>query len=397
MNVFRNKLQHMSGRLEIQGFVAEITVLASLVCVLGPLLGYSQSFNVIGVCLSITAAAGLCLMLRYFLFGVVLASSCALLGEVTTVGYAVSFFVVMLSICTAWGYSQKNIRRSILLPLILSSALAISWWFKNRGLDFEASIIYFSLCFLPWMAGRTIRRKNEANELLEAKYKLEKVESELSRRKRESNLAKDMHDSVSNDLSTILLLMEGNQESFSKEQVEIIAERSRHALNEVHRIIDILGSEEQSDRGAHARNQVACSNLMSVSDLQQWCEQKDKDLSCVGLTGASRVSVEGDSLFKSTHIPSELHGLIEEIYANIIRHCTPNQDEYSIIIHVGLDGWRIIQTNTCLSGVKRLIGVPSGKGLALHKAAIENAGGTLTTNFEDSTWMLNCWIPRLTS
>ncbi|MBM6700187.1 hypothetical protein H7U32_07770 [Bifidobacterium pullorum subsp. saeculare] len=142
--------------------------------------------------------------------------------------------------------------------------------------------------------------------------------------------------------------------------------------------------------------------------LERLCEDQDRTLRMLGFQGRGRVEGAGPD-----RVPARTRRvvieLVQEIYANIVRHGMTGADGcYAVLIELDADAARITSTNRIADGPSRIsqTGQTSqsspttrtkrtrhGRGLGLHRAAVESLGGTMATAIQDGTWVLSARIP----
>lgn len=256
-----------------------------------------------------------------------------------------------------------------------------------------------------------------------------RAERLLGRVTREQELAHMIHDSVANDMSTIAMLAwraKGVEDGDERdEMLDAIYARSHHALDRVHEVIDVLNGKRELGELRESSGAVDASGTVPQAShdsfdvtVEKYVEDQDRAMGMLGLAGVSRLNTVPD-----TPVPEPVRratmGLLEEIYANIVRHCamneaagkpdagtrTPDGDgvaadgepAYSMFIDISRDGIAISEVNALADERRTLIhGRKHGDGLALQRATIESFGGTLNTSQQDGTWILSARIPLIT-
>ncbi|NMM98469.1 hypothetical protein [Bifidobacterium olomucense] len=274
----------------------------------------------------------------------------------------------------------------------------------------------------------------------EADARAERTELLLGRITREQELAHVIHDSVANDMSTIAMLAwRAKAMDDDAELLDAIYARSHHALDRVHEVIDVLNGKREleelragvagagvSGEAFGADHEAGVSDMADMADMteaesvasaadrtpidahvEKYVEDQDRAMSMLGLHGVSRLhAVPG--VMVSAAVQRATMGLLEEIYANIVRHCaledqsddgagrTLNDDEpaYSLFIDITQEGIRINEINMIADESQTLVHQHrQGRGLTMQRATIEALGGTLNTSAQDGTWTLGAEIP----
>ncbi|KFI54513.1 hypothetical protein [Bifidobacterium callitrichos] len=267
--------------------------------------------------------------------------------------------------------------------------------------------------------GAAFRRASAAGE------RVARVERMLDRITREQELAHMIHDSVANDMSTIAMLAwRAKAMDDDDEVLDAIYARSHHALDRVHEVIDVLNgkrdiTELTAEEGYDAGGAVGAhaGDLSFDAQLEKYIEDQNRAMTMLGLAGVTRFNSAPDVVVPKP-VRRVVMGLTEEIYANIVRHCAMDDvdetasagagaganaaassrriDEpaYSLFVEITAEHIRISEVNAIADESKTLVhGRRHGSGLALHRAAIEMVGGTLTTSNLDDTWMISADIP----
>ncbi|MBT1173501.1 hypothetical protein JS528_09140 [Bifidobacterium sp. MA2] len=310
--------------------------------------------------------------------------------------------------------------------------------------------------------GAAFRRASAADE------RAERVETMLGRVTREQELAHMIHDSVANDMSTIAMLAwRAKAMDDDAAMLDAIYARSHHALDRVHEVIDVLngrrdlaglegeiaaeaggvggeGTAASSDgdgtgnggagTGASGATNAPIGDLAFDTQLEKYVEDQDRTMAMLGLRGVTRFNGAPDVVVPKP-VRRVVMGLVEEIYANIVRHCAmgdvgavagadaegrmtdgpdasavrPAADgaaaaeghdatgvapAYTLFIDIAADGIRISEVNALADESATLVhGRRHGGGLAMHRAAVEALGGTLNTSEQDGTWTIGAHIP----
>ncbi|NMM99645.1 hypothetical protein G1C96_0223 [Bifidobacterium sp. DSM 109958] len=281
--------------------------------------------------------------------------------------------------------------------------------------------------------GHSFRRNAAAGE------RLARSEAMVGRLTREQQLAHLIHDSVANDMSVIAMLawrakagLRGGEDAFASDgavgsgadlavALDAIYERSHHALDRVHEVIDVLDGKRAladldgsggSGTGMQAENgSTGVSGPAGlagfVAELERYLEDQDRVMAMVGMPGISRVTVGGDGpgrTVPSPQVRQAILGFVEEVYANIVRHAAwselgdgeeqGEEDAYSLFVTVEPHRVRIAEVNAIGDGASVAIrGTRHGRGLALRRETIESLGGTLNAAAQDGTWTIAAEIP----
>ncbi|MBT1170536.1 histidine kinase [Bifidobacterium sp. SO4] len=252
-----------------------------------------------------------------------------------------------------------------------------------------------------------------------------RAEQLLGRVTREQELAHMIHDSVANDMSTIAMLswrakgVENAEEL--DELLDAIYARSHHALDRVHEVIDVLNGKRDLGelRASGSVDDVDAAPQVSRDSfdviVEKYVEDQDRAMGMLGFAGVSRLNIMPDA-----QVPEPVRratmGLLEEVYANIVRHCAMSvaagepdggaetsagsgaeagdEPAYSLFIDISRDCVAVSEVNALADERRTLVhGHGRGDGLALQRTTIESLGGTLNTSHQDGTWILSARIP----
>ena len=270
--------------------------------------------------------------------------------------------------------------------------------------------------------GRSFRANVEAGKAIA------RNEAMLGRVTREQRLAHMIHDSVANDMSVIAMLSwrvkqtlpaknapgEGEGTATTGQDVsamlDAIYARSHHALDRVHEVIDVLdGKRDLSDvmpSDAHDDGVGTDSTVPLGARLEKFAEDQDRTMAMLGMAGVSRIKID-DAARPGPAVTDAVLSLVEEIYANIVRHAAWDGDAahgaagatgvgpaYSLFVTGTRDTIRVTEVNRIAGGESQAIrGTRHGKGLALQRAAVETLGGTLNASAQDGTWTIAAELP----
>lgn len=330
------------------------------------------------------AVLSLMVMVPFPRVGAIMSIIMAMVIDIGPMYWVSSFLAMVLLVCSCLvgGYSERSDWRSMCLVVAACGTMTAFALWRASYFELFALVLYGGLGVLPWLMGRSLRRGAVEKEAMRIRFELEKTRMRLDEQRRDAALARQIHDSVTNDLSAILLLVgSASLNDANKEEQDEIKTYASSALGNVHHVIDLLNA--RSDGEPNSENPT-------LQDVIAFCRAKDAELAKRGLSGAATVVGEARISGDRLRLVMELLG---EIYANILRHCTPQADEYAVMLRCTEEGVRLVQTNSCKNGVRHVRGVPSGKGLQMYRAEIEAIGGVMHSLHQDGGWILNCEIP----
>lgn len=242
------------------------------------------------------------------------------------------------------------------------------------------------------------RRKLDAQRIsMEQKITEERLKNMQDRKA----LAIRIHDSVTNNLSGISLIAHshsgaGATDSISEADAQdwkLVADHSSQAFAQIHEILDLLDDDTYTrDTGLSDKpgnRQPAAAGLLP--ELHSFVSRERSRLENLKFTGT--VKMNGTSTYFSDAAHAEILSVITEIFANIQRHAPQGRDSYALAIVGDADGITIRETND-IKDTDPLPGAEaSGRGLRMHKEAIEALGGTLRMRTEDNQWMIYVYVP----
>lgn len=279
-----------------------------------------------------------------------------------------------------WGYEERNRLFSALLPLCAAILFAGLYHYHTHAssIDYAGVILYALVCLLPWTVGILLQKKDIEKQNLQLQARLREVEQDLAQKNRDTNLARMLHDSVTGNLSLIMLLVD-EIDPLAEKPKNMIRDLAQESLHKLHTAIDALDNCLPS-------TQIFTDDLQEGSGIRELCLKKDKQMNEAGCHGEAMIL--GD---ETVLVPRESIDLIGELYANILRHC--NGLVYSFAIKIQKEGVRIMQSNDYTD--EWGASMSGGKGLALHRQAIEKRGGTLYTSKIEGSWLVNAWVPAV--
>ena len=356
-------------------------------------------------------------------------------GAVSTVGYAVtetccSVFLGAhgLAVSAMRGLAEGWIAmsRNILLP----EGARFADWAPGRALLLISGIgVSVIVSGFAAILGYSFSSRAEATS------QLARTQAMLGQLTREQEIAHMIHDSVANDVSVIAMLAwRARSVDDDGEMLDAIYALAHQALDRTHEVIDVLngtrpldgaaaaastdssapsapsapsgpsdpsGSPDPSDPSASsapADRTAAGDPVLAAAPLDEamarYCEGQDRLMHMLGCEGQAVVSgvAPGKVRPRARRCVTDL---VEEAYANIVRHCEPGSGfAYGVFVTFDGDVARITSTNPVGGdGPRELRRVRHGKGLALQRATVESLGGTLNTAVQDGAWVLGAAVP----
>ncbi|KAA8816555.1 histidine kinase [Bifidobacterium callitrichos] len=268
-----------------------------------------------------------------------------------------------------------------------------------------------------------------------------RIEERLDDIRRSSQLAIEMHDTLSNELTFISTTArrrlqeldagpgeqgeaqgETQSETSEAETWRNILDSSQRAFQEVHGIIDFLAEHNLNDdlnddrigngnRADDGRNkevlaqnnspQTATTDRATAGTTPSFMSQLDGELAAMhrfleplGYDGT--IAVNGMAVVVDAASRREALSLLHEISTNIARHVAPGPDAYVLYVMLSPEYIEIREVNDIpdaahtpqLGAAER-----SGRGLGMHREVIASLGGECRTRGDDGAWMLYARIP----
>lgn len=285
-----------------------------------------------------------------------------------------------------------------------SSGLSSEAAAAAAGVSGPGPVVYFvgGVVISCILSGMAVAMGHAFAETHSANARRERSEAMVGRLTREQELAHMIHDSVANDASAIAMLAwQAKTVDDDREMLDMIYACAHHALDRTHEVIDVLnGAKDLGDAAGTGVGEADDTNSVS---LERYCENQDRMMHMLGFEGRARVRLDGAASVaqgENGRLPEPVRrcalGLLEEIYANIVRHGDVNGDPYAVVASADGKELRITATNPLADAPDRspaFSRMRHGRGLVLHRAEVESLGGELNATAEDGAWVLSAHIP----
>lgn len=261
-----------------------------------------------------------------------------------------------------------------LSTLIMSAIYYYKWYFRNTDDYNPSGIVAISLLFI--ILGYQANNYNKKNIELRKTQKIRELELK-------ENISINLHDSIANQLSFIILLAENEHNDSTNHGLSysLIEKSAKSALQSTHQIINMLIDNKYN----------SVNNIQWVEKMLDLTTQSKYKLDAMKIYGRSSMQWESISLL-SPEKQSFIFSLLEEIYYNIIKHCN-QQCEYFITVKQFNDYIYISEINTVDKEGKSSPIFKSGRGLSFRKKQIEKFNGTLNYGQENMIWSLYARMP----
>lgn len=221
-----------------------------------------------------------------------------------------------------------------------------------------------AMCFcLPFAAGLCMRAVRRDKRLA---LDRQRMRDNAGRRR----IARDLHDAVTSELSSIVLLCQQEEMSNgASRNVTLAGSQARMALRNTRRVILSLRD--------------GTSGHPVPEDLADLVDAGDELLNAAGFRGRTRVS--GDLSALDGRTADIASAVLREVYANILRHC-PAHARYEMDVEAAGMTLTIAERNPYEPG--RPSGLSSGFGLRSIRSCIAEADGMLRVSVENGQWII---------
>ena len=270
------------------------------------------------------------------------------------------------------AYKNKKLQ-AIVSALIIGGVNYCKWYFTiSKGYDPNG---VFALSFLFILIGYQANNYNNRQQELTSAQQIREFELKES-------ISINLHDSITNQLSFIILLTSNKPHDTEESPTySLIEESAQSALQSTRQIIDMLTG----------RNTNNANGIQWTEKILELVTKSTVKLEALGIHGKTSIQWEDISPL-SLQQQSFVFSLLEEIYFNLLKHCS-RQCEYFITVKKIGSCIYVNETNTIDSGKKTTQIYHSGKGLSFKKKQIENLRGTLEFGQEDMIWTLHARMP----
>lgn len=214
----------------------------------------------------------------------------------------------------------------------------------------------------------------------------DKAEQQYAALKRNIVTAAQIHDSMSEKVARLILLAQMQELNGSSEQAEvwyIVRDTLQDVLRNMHRVID--GLERPTSSGAE---ESATLVMAAVEKIVNICRDR---LEQDGYTG--EIAFTGVCNARLRDMPIDIIGLLQELFANISRHCDSFSGPYKMSIVYDDDSVTIQQSNSADRSTGWMEPPQSGHGLRLYDKLLSAAGGRMITESRGGQWSIVVVVP----
>lgn len=318
----------------------------------------------------------------------------------------------LLGLGLAVGTLAFDIRLRWVLALsvpILGSLLYQSVFLPMQALHTAHSDVPV-LAFLLYLVVFFGYSSRQRAEYINAKVEAEQA-AELRRR---VDVAQLMHDSVTGDLSNIARVTQRQirvtDSEADREVWRTVNSRTMRVLDSVHAVIRQLSDDPMRDRDdAGASNGVGeeAEGEDFMPALRECVRQNVKRLKEADFEGKVRILDHAhyhraDDPDDVAERSASVLRLVDELFANIMRHGVPGPDSYQVSITTEDRQIEVVSVSHMPADGDGRDGMdadfaaslPGGSGLRFHREQIERLGGVLSADAEDGDWIVYARIPR---
>ena len=290
----------------------------------------------------------------------------------------ISYFGNLVAIAVL-AYEITN--RSVALMLVVCSCVQLleNLLPNTYGLDIRTYPSFVIIDILVALIGCSLRWHKQYFEM---RRRMEHNEAQLERIRNNERIARNIHDSVTGDLSFIVRKAHQYPESDDWGQV---GEAALKALSSVHQIIDKL--DEKTDALS------ADSDFETfVGNLTDALHSHGRRLQQIGFQGVSNVHVSRHPTVLDGEKRNVIGDCLTEVFANIMRHSTP-EGSYQVSVELGHEGAVIMAVNDC-PAADTATTFPGGTGLEHWRHMIcDEYHGAMDASVVDGQWQLRVFIP----
>lgn len=269
---------------------------------------------------------------------------------------------------------SEPIRYSVVVLMSLVVACGICVW---NGDMLSAQFFTSTTCHcLAYIAGLAIH-------VTAQDYTLRKNAEILRSQRMRDNIARNLHDAVTNELTSIILMCEakGNDFTLNSRDMLVVKSQAEQALHNTQKaILTLHGVPSAFADGTDVDN--------NPFTLQEFISTQDKLLDAMGFHGTSTFLLHSRQFPPHIFI-DDVISVIKEIYANIARHC-PKDGLYQIRVDIDETSVCIEESNPFVeSDAYRF---SSGFGLKHIRTIATQFGGSCYTSIDNQRWTVRIYL-----
>lgn len=342
---------------------------------------------------ALLAAAGFALAPEYAAYGV-MAVSLSWIGAVPDADTLPWMVVGVAAAAGVLGHVRP--KRGSAVAATWVAAMAAVAAYRVPGMrsssGFVNMCVALGLCAaVACYVGVSVGWRLRANAMAEAQASRVRAEQELSRKRRNEAIARSIHDALTGNLSYIALLAQREMsrhdadDDAARETWLSVERNADDALRGVRRVIGLLEADDADGAGRSDEGERSFDGIM---------HEQEPRLDALGIRGRTVVIDRSDGAIPPERLKAA-YALVEELYANLMRHCATGDDTYFLRIAANADGITVAEANALrTSDTSGRGGLPeSGTGLVRHARTIRGLGGTCDWREDDGEWLFSAFIP----
>lgn len=353
-----------------------LTVVLICVCAIGYELVLTNYGYHAGVCVFLSLCIAACgtVMAHAPVIGSAITLAVFVLASFMRVPLPLPLVGLLMIACMLVVYWQ------VIVGICSATAMCVAGVYNTQTVSFgmpdvKRIYVYATVALIAIGGVLTLRVWRRQYELLA------RAREAASRRR----MARTLHDQVANDINDIIMMVEHQLESAEESRVrarlELLSSRARHALAGVRRVIVELEAD--------------VADTESVARVSREREQPDHNL-CTQATryheGLLDSGFQGELLILNKDAlrnaqSSLADDLVRELFGNIARYADKHHD-YCVVLsctqtHMGVGVTDVVRNReACEHGL--------GTGLRVLRERVEECGGTLDVELDDTYW--NCQV-----
>jgi len=296
---------------------------------------------------------------------------------------AIWFVLVVLAPSFAWLAVPLSFVALRVLPFaaagavitFMTASVVVAWTVMQGDLDLTVVAGPIAVAWLAVVAYRALEREATSrqdlvNELQEAQGNLAEAQHRAGVLAERARLSREIHDSVAQALSSINLLLQAAEQSWTsrpeaaRDQVTQAASATRDGLDEVRRVVRDLAPPELGATG---------SAPALVATLRRSCERAVR-----GTDVRVDVHVDGTPVDVSPEVATALLRTSRGALANVVEHATARTATVSLTYQPDVVSLDVRDDGSGFDPRRATATGPRGRGLAGIRDRAEQFGGTLT-------------------
>lgn len=264
------------------------------------------------------------------------------------------------------GFSEPVRRSAVALAAPIVACAVCVWTGGMFPEQFFTSTTCHCLAYIAGLAMRAITQDHALRRGAEI----------METRRMRDDIARGLHDAVTNELTSIILLCDAEDDASRTESrnIPIIRSQAERALRNTQRAILALHGSSPALAGD--------AGVGDVAALRRFVAIQDGLLDAMGFHGAGTFELHADRPPSRTLV-DDATSVVKEIYANIARHCPPD-GAYHVRVDVYGSSIRIEESNPYLESAADRFS--SGFGLRHIRTIAGRSGGSCLTSTDGRRW-----------